>query len=104
MGSPVVASLAMWRCSGSIDRGSIRRATWRCRVWPSCVLKLWRVGTQPAGLVVENLAIHGRDEADAERKLRQMYQHCEIIECIVSQGNRKQGLVSVEDVVSLISK
>jgi hypothetical protein len=33
-----------------------------------------------------------------------MYQHCEIIECIVSQGNRKQGLVSFEDVVSLISK
>jgi hypothetical protein len=23
--------------------------------------------------------IHGRDEADAERKLRQMYLHCEIL-------------------------
>ena len=32
------------------------------------------------GLVVEKLMIHGRDEADAERKLRQMYPHCEIIE------------------------
>ena len=32
------------------------------------------------GLVVEKLTIHGRDEADAERKLRQMYPHCEIIE------------------------
>lgn len=56
------------------------------------------------GLVVENLTIHGRDEADAERKLRQMYHHCEILECILSQGSRKQGLVSFEDVVSLISK
>jgi hypothetical protein len=32
------------------------------------------------GLLVEHLSIHGRDEADAEKKLRQMYQHCEIIE------------------------
>ena len=31
------------------------------------------------GLVVEHLMIHGRDEADAERKLRQMYLHCEIL-------------------------
>ena len=56
------------------------------------------------GLVVENISIHGRDEADAERKLRQMYQHCEILECTVSQGARKQGMVSFEEVVSLISK
>lgn len=27
------------------------------------------------GLLVENLTIQGRDEADAERKLRQMYLH-----------------------------
>lgn len=33
------------------------------------------------GLVVEKLMIHGRNEADAERKLRQMYPNCEIIEC-----------------------
>ena len=56
------------------------------------------------GLVVENLAIHGRDEADAERKLRQMYQHCEILECLVQQGSRKPGAMNFEDVVSLISK
>ena len=56
------------------------------------------------GLVVENLAIHGRDEADAERKLRQMYQHCEILECIVAHGARKQPQMNFEDIVSLISK
>ncbi|MBX6393726.1 MAG: hypothetical protein IRY96_09635 [Burkholderiales bacterium] len=33
------------------------------------------------GLLVDKLAIHGRDQADAERKLRQMYPHCEILEC-----------------------
>jgi hypothetical protein len=32
------------------------------------------------GLLVEHLSIHGRDEADAEKKLRQMYLHCEIID------------------------
>src|SRR5712672_4392445 len=37
------------------------------------------------GLVVEHLMIHGRDEADAERKLRQMYLHCEILERSVMQ-------------------
>src|SRR5256885_17164850 len=34
----------------------------------------------PQGLVVEHLMIHGRDEADAERKLRQMYLNCEVME------------------------
>lgn len=56
------------------------------------------------GLVVENLAIHGRDEADAVRKLRQMYTHCEILECVIAAGSGKSPMVSFEEVVSLISK
>ena len=56
------------------------------------------------GLVVENLIIHGRDEADAERKLRQMYQHCQIMDCIIVASNRKADQVSFEDVVSLLTK
>jgi hypothetical protein len=32
------------------------------------------------GMVVQHLTIHGRDEGEAERKLRQIYQHCEILE------------------------
>ena len=61
-------------------------------MFPPTTLKYaFRIRTRH-GLVVDNLAIHGRNEADAERKLRRMYQHCEIIKCIVSQGNRKQGL------------
>jgi hypothetical protein len=32
------------------------------------------------GLLVDHLSIYGRDEADAEKKLRQMYRHCEIID------------------------
>ena len=55
------------------------------------------------GLLVENLFIHGRDEADAERKLRQMYQHCQVLECIIV-AQRKSGTPSFEDVVSLLTK
>jgi hypothetical protein len=61
------------------------------------------------GMVVENLMIHGRDEADAERKLRQMYLHCEVLECsamqpAMMQPTKRYSSVSFEDVISLISK
>jgi hypothetical protein len=67
------------------------------------------------GLVVEHLMIHGRDEADAERKLRQMYLHCEILERSVMKpamlqptlepAAKSEGSgVSFEEIASLISK
>jgi hypothetical protein len=59
--------------------------------------------------------IHGRDEADAERKLRQMYLHCEILERSVMQPAMMQPSFpaapaasaqgsTFEEIVSLISK
>jgi hypothetical protein len=66
------------------------------------------------GLLVEHLMIHGRDEADADRKLRQMYPHCEILERSVMQPAMskpsyvepagREGGISFEEVVSLIGK
>ena len=56
------------------------------------------------GLVVESLLIHGRDETDAERKLRQMYINCEILACSVYYGNPKAVPMSFEDVVTLVTK
>jgi len=56
------------------------------------------------GLVVENLVIHGRDEADAERKLRQMYLHCQIMQCTALTAPRKSDHMSFENVVSLLTK
>lgn len=56
------------------------------------------------GLVVENLTIQGRDEADAERKLRQMYLHCEVLDCRILANLRRPEQLSFEEVVSLISK
>ena len=37
------------------------------------------------GAVVDNLSIFGRDELEAERKLRQIYQGCEILEAIAAR-------------------
>jgi len=56
------------------------------------------------GLVVEHLVIHGRDEADAEKKLRQMYQHCQVMECMILGSAQKSQRMSFEDVVSLVTK
>ncbi len=56
------------------------------------------------GLVVENLMIHGRDEADAERKLRQMYLHCQILDRSIQTGGTKAAPMTFEDVVSLVTK
>lgn len=33
------------------------------------------------GLPIARLMISGRDRAEAERKLKQMYHHCEIVSC-----------------------
>jgi hypothetical protein len=53
------------------------------------------------GLTVDNLVIHGRDEADAERKLGQMYLHFEILERRVLQ--EQEETPAFEDIVSLIA-
>ena len=48
----------------------------------------FRIRTR-TGLIVDHLLIHGRDEVDAERKLRQMYQHCKILECTVHRPAKR---------------
>jgi hypothetical protein len=63
----------------------------------------FRIKTR-TGMVVDNLTIHGRDEADAERKLRQMYLHCQVLECRTVGAARKVDPISFEDVVSLVTK
>jgi hypothetical protein len=64
----------------------------------------FRIRTR-VGLVVDNLLIQGRDEGDAERKLRQMYQGCEIIECaIVGTGGVRGPMASFEEVAGLITR
>ena len=65
---------------------------------------LFRIRTRN-GVIVEHLSFFGRDEAEARRKVAQIYNHCEILECKHHQVsmNRRLGSINYEDVVDLIS-
>ena len=56
------------------------------------------------GTVVENLMIAARDRSDAERKVRQIYHHCEILECHETQPPAREDLLDLERVINLIHK
>lgn len=56
------------------------------------------------GLVVENLLIPGRDETEAQHRLRQMYRDCEVIECVCYRGGVRTPSANYEDVVNLIAR
>jgi hypothetical protein len=56
------------------------------------------------GIVVDNLMIHGRDEFDAQKKLRQMYRGCEVIDCVCHRGSVRVPVNSFEDVANLIAR
>lgn len=56
------------------------------------------------GAIVDNLSFAGKDEPDAERKLRQIYLGCEILEAkLLAIQPHRGGAMSFEDVVDLIS-
>jgi len=65
---------------------------------------LFRIRTR-SGVIVEHLSLYGRDEAEARRKVEQIYNHCEVLECVHQQVamNGRLGTVNYEDVVDLIS-
>lgn len=54
--------------------------------------------------MVENLQVHARDRAEAERKINQIYRQCEIIECQESTPASKAGGLDFEDVIALINR
>ena len=63
----------------------------------------FRIRTR-GGLAVDNLVIQARDRADAERKIVQMYLHCEIIECRQILAQAREESAGLEDIISLISR
>ena len=66
----------------------------------------FRIRTR-SGATVDKLLIFGKDKSDAERKLRQIYLGCEILEvrCLLPQAAaRAGGPVNYEDVVDLIAE
>ncbi len=63
----------------------------------------FRIKTR-GGMVVENLVVQARDQAEAEQRIRQIYHHCEILECsALVPGTRGEGF-DLEGVISLISR
>ena len=55
-----------------------------------------------SGMTVENLVIHGVDQAQAETKLRQMYHRCTILECRVVDDVARGDGTDLEGAISLI--
>ncbi len=58
------------------------------------------------GQRIVSVNIAGQDQAEAEKKLRQMYRQCEVVSCNSKDiTDRKiQQIASVEDILTLISK
>jgi hypothetical protein len=56
-----------------------------------------------SGQRIDNISIVAATQGDAERRLRQMYHHCEIIDCREQAVPRRLETLDVEGVISLIS-
>lgn len=70
---------------------------------PSFTKYGFRIRTR-VGVVVDNLLIQARDEEEAQRKLRQMYQGCEVIECVRQCGTARSSIATFEEVAGLITR
>jgi hypothetical protein len=57
-----------------------------------------------SGLPVDNLVVQARDQAEAERKVAQMYMHCEILECSQIQTAARDDSTDLDGIISLISR
>lgn len=56
------------------------------------------------GQKVDSVVIAGKDQQDAERKLRQMYHHCSVISCVIKQSEmRDLQAMSCEDLLTAIA-
>ena len=61
----------------------------------------FRIRTR-SGTPVDNLVLQARDQAEAERKLNQIYPHCEITECRVIHTTIGDDSANLETIISLI--
>ena len=57
-----------------------------------------------SGLPVDNLVVQARDQAEAERKITQMYMHCEVLECRQIQTATRDDAADLDGIISLISR
>lgn len=58
-----------------------------------------------SGQKIDSIVIAGRDQADAERKLVQMYRYCTVRQCTIRDPSGKpRQTASMEDLLTLISR
>jgi len=62
----------------------------------------FRIRTR-SGTPVDNLVLQARDYAEAERKINQIYPHCEILECRQIQSPTGDDALNLERIISLIA-
>lgn len=55
------------------------------------------------GQRVENIMIMAATQSDAERRLRQMYHHCDIVDCREQAVPRRVDTLDLESLINLIS-
>jgi hypothetical protein len=55
------------------------------------------------GQRVDNICIMAANQADAERRLRQMYHYCEIIHCQTAVVSLRNDSLDLEGVIGMIS-
>jgi hypothetical protein len=55
------------------------------------------------GQRVENISIMAPSQADAERRLRQMYDRCQIVECLTQNVARRVDGLDLATVIEMIS-
>lgn len=57
------------------------------------------------GQKIDSILIAGRDQADAERKLIQMYRQCTVMRCVTKNSDEKVWqATSIEDILTLIAR
>lgn len=56
------------------------------------------------GTTVDNLLIAARDRIEAERKLSQIYHHCEILACHEVQASINEDTLDLEKAINLINR
>ena len=56
-----------------------------------------------SGQKVDNICIMAANQPDAERRLRQMYHHCEIIHCQAEAVSLRNDPLDLEGVIGIIS-
>ena len=56
------------------------------------------------GTIVDNPMIAARDRVEAERKVTQIYHHCEILDCHEVQPSVNEDTLDLERAINLISR